>query len=117
MKKLISILIALTMLLCCVPLSSSAAEPNYVRFDAQGWTGFSNIYCHISVVGGSSFFGWQAQAEKCEKSSGTVYQYNLSKLDSSDYIRGGLQEGVNYCVIFSTNTGVQTCEITFGLDW
>ena len=94
--------------------NSGTGAGNKIYFDAGKWNNYSLIYCHIWERGGDPFFSWQSKAEGCKKESGTVYSYDLSKLDTSTTISGGLQPGKDYCVIFSANTGVQTFDQTFG---
>ena len=96
--------------------SEASGASNVVKFDPSGiWSNISTVYCHIWPIGKDSFYGWQANAEKCEK-VGATYQYDLDKLNDSDYISGGLQSGVDYCIIFSADTGVETYGCTFGPD-
>ena len=96
--------------------SEASGASNVVKFDPSGiWSNINTVYCHIWPIGKDSFYGWQANAEKCEK-VGATYQYDLDKLNDSDYISGGLQSGVDYCIIFSADTGVETYGCTFGPD-
>ena len=94
--------------------NSGTGAGNKIYFDAGKWNNYSLIYCHIWERGGDPFFSWQSKAEGCTKESGTIYSYDLSKLDASKDVPGGLQPGKDYCVIFSANTGVQTFDQTFG---
>ena len=94
--------------------NSGTGAGNKIYFDAGKWNNYSLIYCHIWERGGDPFFSWQSKAEGCTKESGTIYSYDLSKLDTSTTVSGGLQPGKDYCVIFSANTGVQTFDQTFG---
>ena len=94
--------------------NSGTGAGNKIYFDAGKWNNYSLIYCHIWERGGDPFFSWQSKAEGCKKESGTLFSYDLSKLDASTTISGGLQPGKDYCVIFSANTGVQTFDQTFG---
>lgn len=94
--------------------NSGTGAGNKIYFDAGKWNNYSLIYCHIWERGGESFYSWQSKAEGCTKESGTIYSYDLSKLDASTTVSGGLQPNKDYCVIFSANTGVQTFDQTFG---
>jgi len=96
--------------------SASGAGGNLIYFDANGWKNFDKVYCHLWVVGGDSFFGWQVGDEECKKVSGTVWSYDLSKLSSSTEVSGGMQSGKDYAVIFSANTGIQTYDSTIGVE-
>ncbi len=95
--------------------SEASGAGNYVYFDASQWKGFNQIFCHIWVRGGADFFGWQSRREQCEKDSGSIWKYDISKLSQSTDVEGGLKDGVDYCIIFSANTGVQSYDTTFGL--
>jgi LPXTG-motif cell wall-anchored protein len=74
----------------------------------------SQIYAHIWVIGGDSFYGWQAGGEKCEQVGSTKWSYDLSNLEKSTYISGGLKSGTDYAIIFSADNGLQTFDQTFG---
>lgn len=124
MKKFISIVLAVLMLMSVAALSASAASVDNestgtsgtIYFDASGWNNYSGIYCHIWSIGGDAFFDWQGNGELCEEVGGGVYAYDLSKVDSSTKVSGGIKSGVDYCVIFSANTGVQTYNTTFDMS-
>lgn len=120
MKRLINIFLAVCVLATSVALfPASAAEKttNEIYFDAKQWGGnFKTVYCHIWEIGGDSFWGWQAKVEACTKKSGTIWAYDLSKLNNSTYLTGGLKPGVDYCVIFSADTGAQTYDMTFSTE-
>lgn len=94
--------------------NSGTGAGNKIYFDAGKWNNYNLIYCHIWERGGDPFFSWQSKAEGCKKESGTLFSYDLSKLNTSTTISGGLQPGKDYCVIFSADTGVQTFDQTFG---
>ena len=95
-KKIIAIAVAVVMVMSMAVVAVSAAEVNdsdvgagssssvgadtsssasgsgdEIYFNAAGWKSFSKIYCHIWVIGGDSFFGWQTPSEECTKVSGT----------------------------------------------
>lgn len=126
MKRTISILLCMLIALSVVvSLPANAAESsssttgaavNVIYFDANGWTNFSKIYCHIYEFGGNSFFGWQTPGEECKKTKGTVYSYDLTMLSEHTALSGGMKSGVKYGIVFSTNTGIQTYDTTIGFD-
>ena len=107
------------------PTSPKAAEPTQaptvaqttaplskqktVYFDAGKWTDFSKLYCHIYKKNGGSFFDYATKKEACTLVSGTLYSYDLSLLDS----KGGLEEGEEYVMIFMTEKGSATNELSF----
>ena len=94
--------------------SSASGAGKVIYFDSTGWKNVKTIYCHIWQRGGSDFFGWQQKITACKKESDTLYSYDLTKLDSSLNIEGGLKSDVDYCIIFSSDTGAQTYDTTFG---
>ena len=143
LKRIIAIAVAVLMVMSMAVIAVSAAEVNdsavgadssssvgadtsssasgggdLVYFDAAGWKSFNKVYCHIWVIGGDSFHGWQTDGELCTKVSptGTKYSYDLSKLESSIDVSGGMKSGGKYGVIFSANTGVQTYDATIGTE-
>lgn len=140
-KKIIAIAVAIAVVLSMAAIAVSAAEVNdsdvgagssssvgadtsssasgsgdLIYFNAAGWKSFSKIYCHIWVIGGDSFFGWQTPSEECTKVSGTKYSYDLSKLTGSMDVSGGMKSGGKYGIIFSANTGIQTYDLTLGVE-
>lgn len=127
MKKLISVVLAVVMLMSVATLamtSVSAATTNNastgtsgtIYFDSTGWNNVNDVYCHIWVRGGDAFYPWMNPSEKCEKVSGNLWSYDLSKLDAATQVTGGMKSGVDYCVIFVANTRVQTYDTTFNLS-
>ncbi|MBQ5398440.1 MAG: LPXTG cell wall anchor domain-containing protein [Ruminococcus sp.] len=94
--------------------SSASGAGDTIKFDASKWAGYTLIYCHIWERGGDSFFPWQSKKELCKKVDGNIFEYDLSTLDKSTTVSGGLQSGKDYCIIFSANTGMQTYDTTFG---
>ena len=95
--------------------SEATGSGNVVKFDPAGWNNVGQIFCHIWEAGKDSFFGWQSGSEKCTK-NGAVWEYDLDKLNDSDYVKGGLQSDKDYCIIFSSDTGMETYGCTFGPD-
>ncbi|MCR5653419.1 MAG: LPXTG cell wall anchor domain-containing protein [Ruminococcus sp.] len=96
--------------------NSSGGSGDLIYFDAKGWKSFNKVYAHIWVIGGDSFYGWQTPNEECQKVSGTVFSYDLSKLTGSMDVSGGMKSGGKYGVIFSANTGIQTYDTTIGTE-
>jgi LPXTG-motif cell wall-anchored protein len=95
--------------------NSSKSASNVIYFDYKSnWKNVSQIYAHVWVIGGDSFYAWQASGEKCDRVSATKWSYDLSKLSASTTISGGLKSGTDYAVIFSADTGYQTFDQTFG---
>ncbi|MBQ2972207.1 MAG: hypothetical protein IJE16_06630 [Ruminococcus sp.] len=121
MKRIISILLALVMMLGTVMVASAAEsaqeiedEPivtaNELHFDANSasWNNFRKVYCHIWEYGGDSFYAWQSRSEQCNDEDGDgVWTYDLD----AKYIT--LEEGKLYGVIFANENGLQTYTLLF----
>lgn len=124
MKKFISGLLALLIVtsmavvsVCGADTSSEATGTSgKIYFDASKWNNVTQIYCHIWINGGAKFFGWKLPQEKCTNVSGSLWEYDLSILDESTEIEGGLKADEDYCLIFHADTGVQGYDTTFGLE-
>lgn len=93
--------------------SESVSAGSVVMFDAKksGWNLDTNkkFYCHIWKADGSgSWPEWQTKAELCtfDKDTG-IATYDLSKTGNTI----NASDGRIYCVIFSSNTGMQTCNV------
>lgn len=139
LKKIISVALAAVMIISMAVIAVSAADvsnseagaevsnsagadtndsatgsDNVIYFNTASWKNFQTVFCHIWVRGGSSFFAWQSKKEACTKVKDNLYSYDLSILNNSTDVEGGLKSGEDYCVIFSANTGVQTFDTTFG---
>ncbi|MGN0501699.1 MAG: LPXTG cell wall anchor domain-containing protein [Ruminococcus sp.] len=93
--------------------SEAVSAGTVVKFDAKksGWNLDTNkkFYCHIWKADGSgSWPEWQTKAEQCtfDKDTG-IATYDLSKTGNTI----SPSDGRIYCVIFSSNTGMQTCNV------
>ena len=125
LKNLMSLCLAFVMILSVVtiaPISVGAASAknssevgagNEIYFDVKssGWSNVKTIYCHIwkadgtATSSGKDWPAWQVKAEKCEYDTSTgIATYDLSK--TGHYF--SKSDGKIYCVIFSSNTGMQT---------
>ena len=90
--------------------SDTVGAGNVVKFDAKksGWNLDTNkkFYCHIWKSDGSGTWPeWQTKAELCtfDKETG-IATYDLSKTKNTI----SPSDGKVYCVIFSSNTNMQT---------
>lgn len=90
--------------------SEAVSAGSVVKFDAKksGWNLDTNktFYCHIWKADGSGTWPeWQTKAEKCsfDKDTG-IATYDLSKTGNTI----NPSDGRVYCVIFSSNTNMQT---------
>ena len=129
-KRILAVALAILMVMSMAAIAVSAAEVSnsagadssseatgtsgIIRFNAAGWNNVTQIYCHIWINGGEEFYGWKNPAEKCTKVNGSLWEYDLSKLDASTELTGGLKSNEDYCVIFHADTGLQTYDATFG---
>lgn len=141
LKKIISIALAVVMIMSMAVLVASAADTdnasagaevsnsagadtsnagtgagNEIYFDASQWKNYKAVYCHIWERGGDSFFSWQSKKEMCKQVGPNKFSYDLSNLDQSTDVTGGMKSGKDYCVIFSNNLGVQTYDLTMGRE-
>jgi len=130
MKKFLALVMALLMVISTMAVSVLAAEVDNsdssadvavdasgtsgkIYFDASKWNNVSQIYCHLWINGGESFYGWKASQQKCKAVSGSLWEYDLSILDQSTVVSGGLKADEDYCLIFHADTGLQTYNTTF----
>lgn len=80
------------------------------------WAG-TIVYCHIFEATGDmqAFFGWQTKKEKCTEENGK-WVYDLSTLEASTYLSGGLKSGTDYDIMFSDNSGNEACPLMFNTN-
>ena len=129
-KKILAVALAVVMVMAMAAVAVSAAEVDnsvgadssdaatssgVIYFNPTGWNNVNQIYCHIWENGGNDFYGWKDKNEMCTK-VGSMWSYDLSKLNSSSMNPGGMKSGKDYCVIFFADTGVQTYDLTIGLE-
>ena len=142
-SKVLSLVLAVLMAASCFTgltiFSASAAEDTKIYFelptaDIVDWGTTKSVYCHLyNVYGDSTLFepSWQAKATKCKQDPETgLYYFDTAKLCDIAYNdkgtaiagdpHGGLKEGCDYGIIFSTmaadkNT-YQTCNVTLSKD-
>lgn len=57
-----------------------------------------------------------AVKEKLDETSNGKLVYDLSKLDESTQLKGGLKAGTSYSIMFSDNTGNETCALMFNTN-
>lgn len=125
-KRILSLTLVALMLvaMAAVSFSVSAAEATdaatgagVIKFNSSKWNNVKAVYAHIWINGGDSFYPWgKTKDTQADHVQGPIYQYDLSKLNKSAEISGGLKSGVDYCIIFHADTGVQTYDLTFGLE-
>lgn len=80
----------------------------YFDVESSGWTNYNDIYCHIWRADGTGDWPfWQTQKELCKKEEDGRYSYDTTK--TGNIIEN--TDGRIYGVIFSADTGAQTCNI------
>ncbi len=94
--------------------SSATGAGSLIYFDATGWKNFKTVFCYVWQRGGDPFFAWKAKSSTMSKVKDNLYSFDLSKLESSTTLSGGMKDGVDYCVIFTTDIGSQTYDTTIG---
>lgn len=123
-KRFLSLALAVILVMSLGVIAISAAEVEIEDTEASGkiyfevpgeWKNYKTIFCHIWEVGGDSFYSWQAKAERCVEESDGKWSYDLSALDKSKEVSGGMVADKKYAVIFSADTGVQTYDLLMGL--
>lgn len=114
MKKFISLLLAMMMLVSCVCISATAADEDsqVLHFDANasGWTDFTKVYCHIwrYGYGVDPFASWQSKKEACTDEDGDgIWTYDITAKGFE------IEEGKLYVCIFSNNNGTQIHNLLF----
>ncbi len=112
MKKFISLVLAIMMLVSCVCVSATAAdEAQVLHFDTtkSGWTDFTKVFCHMWVYGGDSFAPWQSKKEACTDTDGDgIWTYDITAK-----LKTELEEGQLYVCIFSNNNNQQIYDLLF----
>lgn len=126
-RKSLAILLAAILMLSIGVVGVSAAEDEIAETGTSGkvyfqvpsdWSNVSTIFCHVWRIGGDPFFSWQAKKEKCKDEGNGLWSYDLSTLDSSTTVTGGIQNDGQfppYAIIFSANTGMQTYDLELNL--
>ncbi len=143
-SKVLSLVLAVLMAMSCFTgltiFSASAAEDTKIYFqlpsaDLVDWGTTKSVYCHLyNVYGDDTLFtpAWQTKSERCkpvEKGS-DIYYFDTANLHDIAYndkgkpvpgeLHGGLQDGCDYALIFSTTDSLkqphQTCNITLSKE-
>jgi len=120
MKKILSMVLVLVLTFSCLTLTGVSAEETeftpsedpIIYFEVpEDWGNYKRIFCHIWELNNPSLASWQSKKERCTAVRGTenLYSYDVSVLSSFD-------ETKVYCVIFSSDTGMQTYESLFSAD-
>lgn len=105
-KKLMSVLLAAVMIVsmvCVAGISASAFGGGKIYVELpEAWAKSAKaVYCHVWKNGGDELYAWQTKNEKMTEEGGNKWSYEIPSGDWN-------------MVIFSTSTGVQTYDLTFG---
>lgn len=116
LKKAITLVLALIIALstCMVGVSASATEDEVtttpqntsIYFEIPEDWAWDRIYCYIYIYGGDALASWQVKKTKCEILDNNIAVYDTTRV-------GGLVEGTEYCVIMSSDVGLQTYDTLF----
>lgn len=97
---------------------SETGASNLIYFDATGWKNYTAIYCYVWERGGDPFYAWKQKVTMMKKVKDNLYSFDLSLLESSEALPGGMKDGKDYCVIFASSiasaNGPQTYDTTIG---
>lgn len=105
-KKVLSVLLVAVIvvsMVCVAGISASAFGGGkvYVELPDTWAKSAKAVYCHIWKNGGGELYAWQNKKEKMTEEGGNKWSYEIPKGDWD-------------MIIFSTSTGVQTYDLTFG---
>lgn len=105
-KKVMSVLLVAVMvvsMVCVAGISASAFGGGkiYVELPDAWAKSAKAVYCHVWKNGGDELYAWQTKSEKMESEGGNKYSYEIPSGDWN-------------MIIFSTSTGAQTYDLTFG---
>ncbi len=104
-KKILCLAMILIMVagLAVVGVSAAEEKDTKIYFQVPGdWNNFKQVRCHIWPYGEKPLANWGSKKENCVNEGNGIWSYDpTAKV-------GGLTDGVTYCVIFATDTGMQT---------
>lgn len=87
----------------------------YLEKPDWGECKYYSIHIWEAKQNGEQFFSYGTQKERFEEKDGKLV-YDLSKLNESTYIKGGLKAGVTYNLIVYNNNGVESCGLMFSTE-
>lgn len=105
-KKVMSVLLVAVMVIsmvCVAGISASAFGGGKIYVELpEAWAKSAKaVYCHVWKNGGEELYAWQTKNEKMTEEGDNKWSYEIPAGDWD-------------MVIFSTSTGVQTYDLTFG---
>lgn len=82
----------------------------------SSWAG-TTYYTHIweAKQDGKTFFGFKQKSERFKEEDGKIV-YDLSILDNSTTLKGGLKSGVMYKIMVYDDIGNESCGLMFNTD-
>ncbi len=110
LKKILCIVLTLVSLMGLTLIGVSAAEVDVQEVGADtvvyfevpsDWKNYKHINCHIFPYGGKPLANWTSKKERCTLEEDGRWSYNFTKV-------GGLESGTYYCIIFATDTSIET---------
>lgn len=87
----------------------------YLEKPDWGESKYFSIHIWEAKQNGEQFFSYGTQKERFEEKDGKLV-YDLSKLNESTYIKGGLKAGVTYNLMVYNNLGVESCGLMFSTE-
>ncbi len=89
-------------------------EPTTIMFEQPTeWEDVEQIYCHIWAInddGSVEWPSWKTKKEKMTDNGDGTWSYDITTI-GTDVINPN--KGVNYAVVFATDTGIQTYDLLF----
>lgn len=87
-----------------------------IYLEKPNWAGATfSIHIWEAKQNGATFFAYGGRKEHFEEKDGKLV-YDLSKLNESTTIKGGLKAGVTYNLMVYTDVGVESCGLMFNTD-
>lgn len=95
--------------------ATGASGEFYLEKPNWGECKYYSIHIWEAKQNGEQFFSYGTQKERFEEKDGKLV-YDLSKLNESTYIKGGLKAGVTYNLMVYNNLGVESCGLMFSTE-
>lgn len=95
--------------------ATGASGEFYLEKPNWGESKYFSIHIWEAKQNGKQFFSYGTQKERFEEKDGKLV-YDLSRLNDSTYIKGGLKAGVTYNLMVYNNLGVESCGLMFSTE-
>lgn len=109
MKRVICFVLVIAFVLCGMPIANAVDEKCIIYFDTNGWKNTNKVQCYIGEVGGTQFGFLNGKREQ-----GSLFSFELNKYNDFDLLNLDFQNGKNLIVMFLSDDGSRTCDITIG---